>query len=139
MVMLASLLLVIIFFLIASLHFYWGVGGRWAIDSVVPTNDKGERILKTSPLSCFVVGFGLLSFSIYYLMLAANIELPFTMRNSVGWIIPSIFLLRGIGDFKYAGFMKKEKGTTFGRLDSTYFTPLCLLIAALGFVAVVFS
>lgn len=134
-VTICSLALTIIFFAIAALHFYWGVGGRWAIHSVVPTNVRGERILKTSPAACFVVGTGLLLFASYYLMYTIKIELslPNFILSLVGWVIPSIFLLRAIGDFNYVGFTKKIKHTTFGQLDTTYFAPLCLMIAALGF------
>ena len=134
-VIIASILLDIIFVTIAVLHFYWGLGGRWAFDKAVPTNERGERVLKTSSESCFVVGSGLLLFASYYLMHVINIELPLPViiQNSIGWIIPSIFLLRAIGEFKYVGFTKKIKDTTFGKLDTAYYAPLCLLIAALGF------
>jgi hypothetical protein len=130
-----SLVLIIIFVTIAVLHFYWGLGGHWGIDNAAPANERGERVLKTSPASCFVVGSGLLFFASYYLMHVINVTLPLStmILNSVGWIIPGIFLLRAIGDFNYVGFTKKIKDTTFGRLDTTYFAPLCLLIAVLGF------
>lgn len=134
-VAICCLVLIIIFVAIAVLHFYWGVGGRWAIDKAVPTNEHGERVLKTSPASCFVVATGLLLFASYYLMDAINMPLPLPgiMANAIGWIIPFIFLLRAIGEFNYVGFTKKIKNTTFGRLDTTYFSPLCIVIAALGF------
>ncbi len=141
LVIACSLLLVLIFVLIAALHFYWGVGGRWAIDSVAPTNERGERVLKTGAVACFVVGIGLLMFAAYYLMRAGYIKvsLPNILLNSVGWIIPSIFLLRAIGDFNYVGLTKKIKDTTFARLDTAYFSKLCLMIAGLGFITEVLS
>lgn len=134
-VSISCIVLDIIFVTIAVLHFYWGLGGRWAIDKAVPTNERGERVLKTSSESCFVVGSGLLLFASYYLMHVIKMELPLPVivKNSAGWIIPGIFLLRAIGEFKYVGFTKKIKDTTFGRLDTAYFAPLCLLIAVLGF------
>lgn len=135
-VTICSLTLSIIFSSIAVLHFYWGVGGRWAIDSVAPTNAKGEKVLRTTPASCFVVCAGLLFFASFYFIQVIKIELPLpdSLFTAVGWIIPGIFLLRSIGDFNYVGFTKKIKDTTFGRLDTTYFAPLCLLIAVLGFI-----
>jgi len=45
----------------------------------------------------------------------------------------SIFLLRAIGDFNYVGFFKKIKDTNFGKMDSKYYSPLCLVIAIMGF------
>ncbi len=136
-----SFVLILIFFLIACLHFYWALGGRWAIDSVVPTNENGERMLTTGVVSCLVVTTGLLVFTTYYLVRAKLIELhlPDIVLNSFGWIISSIFLLRAIGDFRYVGFTKRIRNTTFAKLDTAYFSTLCLLIAILGFMIEVLS
>jgi hypothetical protein len=136
-----SIALVLIFISISFLHIYWAAGGRWAIDSVVPTNEQGERMLKTGVASCLVVAVGLLMFATYYLAQARfiQVELPVIISNTGGWIISSIFLLRAIGDFKYVGFTKKIKNTTFARLDTAYFAWLCLLIAVLGILVKVFS
>ena len=49
-----------------------------------------------------------------------------------GWIISILFFIRAIGDFKYVGFFKKVKQTTFGEMDTTYFSPLCLVISMVG-------
>jgi hypothetical protein len=131
-----SIALVLIFISIAFLHLYWAVGGRWAIDSVVPTNVQGEKVLKTSPASCLVVGTGLLVFSGYYLVQVVDIEWSLWngLVNAMGWVIPSIFLARAIGDFRYVGFTKKIRSTIFAKLDTAYFAKLCLLIAALGYI-----
>lgn len=86
-------------------------------------------------LDSAVVGSGLLFFGTFYLILGGFIEmnLPSWVLNSVKWVIPSIFLLRAMGDFKYVGFFKKVKDTKFGQKDSQIFSPLCLMIALLGF------
>jgi hypothetical protein len=134
MLILSASLLVIIFVLISFLHFYWAAGGKWAIDNVVPRDEEGSPVLKTGVGASVVVGLGLLFFALYYLLLTGIVEFtaPDIILNSFGWIIPSIFLLRAIGDFKYIGFTKKIKNTTFARLDTVYFAKLCLLIASLG-------
>jgi hypothetical protein len=134
MLILSASLLVIIFALISFLHFYWAAGGKWAIDTVVPRDEQGKPVLKTGVVASIVVGFGLLFFALYYLLLTGIVEFtaPDIILKLLGWIIPSIFLLRAIGDFKYVGFTKKIKNTTFARLDTTYFARLCLLIAVLG-------
>jgi hypothetical protein len=136
-----SIALVLIFISISSLHIYWAAGGRWAIDSVVPTNEQGKRMLKTGVASCLVVAIGLLMFATYYLAQSGfiHVELPRIISNAGGWIISSIFLLRAIGDFKYVGFTKKINDTTFARLDTAYFAKLCLLIATLGILVEVFN
>jgi hypothetical protein len=129
-------ILFVIFFLIAGLHFYWALGGHWAIEAVVPTTMQGKKVFRTGALSCIVVGCGLLMFAFYYLLELRNMD--FLLTNSfarfVKWIIPSIFLLRAIGDFNYIGFTKRIKDTRFANLDTKYFAPLCVLIAMLGFI-----
>ncbi|MDB5802961.1 MAG: hypothetical protein JWN73_283 [Betaproteobacteria bacterium] len=39
-------------------------------------------------------------------------------------------LARGIGDFRYVGLFKKVRGSSFARMDSRLYSPLCLLLAA---------
>ena len=51
-----------------------------------------------------------------------------------GWVIPIIFLLRAIGEFKYVGIFKRVKKTKFGRFDTKLFSPLCLIISILGII-----
>ncbi|WP_317130658.1 DUF3995 domain-containing protein [Psychroserpens sp. NJDZ02] len=49
-------------------------------------------------------------------------------------MIPLIFLLIAIGEFKYIGFFKSIKKTDFGKLDTKLLSPLCLIIAIFGIV-----
>ncbi len=125
------IVLIIIFSSLSLLHFYWAAGGQWWLSNALPTNENGQHVLKTGPVSSMVVGLGLLGFASYYFVLSAN-ALSGTMTHIVGWIIPSIFLLRSIGDFKYVGFFKTVKSTEFARNDSRFYTPLCLILAVLG-------
>jgi hypothetical protein len=48
------------------------------------------------------------------------------------WFIPSVFILRAIGEFNYVGFFKKIKHTEFAKADSKIFSPLSLGIGAVG-------
>ncbi len=123
-----------IFALIAILHFYWAFGGKWGFDKAVPTNEEGAKLFEPKALECVVVGFGLFLFIAYYLLKANFIEAPVPqwLMDYSGWIISIIFLIRAIGDFKYAGFFKRFKDTDFGKLDSKFYSPLCLLIASIG-------
>ncbi|MEQ8475649.1 DUF3995 domain-containing protein [Fulvivirga sp.] len=136
MIFIARLLLSLIFLVLSALHFYWATGGKWGLDNSVPTNLEGKKMLKTSVLSCIVVGLGLLTFSLFYLLPLLNIVLP-SFTNFLHWVIPSIFLLRAIGDFKYVGFFKSVRTTKFGQLDTKYFSPLCVLLAGLGFIVAI--
>lgn len=134
MIELLSVLLTGIFIFIAVLHFYWAAGGRWAAGDAAPTNEQGKPLLNTGPLPCIVVGVGLLLFACHYVLPLLSVQvLPFRIIQIIDWIIPSIFLIRAIGDFRYVGLTKKLKSTAFARKDTQYYTPLCLLIAVLGF------
>ncbi len=83
-----------------------------------------------------IVGAGLTAFGIFYAFKSGLIAsgLPEWIMNYGGWIIPIIFLLRAMGEFKYVGFFKKVKNTEFGKLDTKYFSPLCLVIGILGII-----
>jgi hypothetical protein len=133
--MLSSILLSIIFLLIAALHFYWAAGGRWGVDAAAPVNEQGQKFLNTGTIPSIIVGSGLLLFASYYALplIAFQILSP-KILQVIGWIIPAIFLIRAVGDFRYVGLMKKLKTSRFAVQDTKYFTPLCLLIAALGFI-----
>ncbi len=53
---------------------------------------------------------------------------------SMFWLIASIFIIRAIGEFNYVGFFKKIKYTQFGRNDTKYYSPLCLIIGILTII-----
>ncbi len=61
-----------------------------------------------------------------------NLQIPNLVTNYGYWIIPAIFILRAIGDFKYVGVFKKIKDTEFAKADSKWFVPLCLTIGIFG-------
>lgn len=133
MITIVSVFLSLIFVVLSSLHFYWALGGTWGLNNSVPTDIDGKKMLMTSVFACNVVGIGLLGFGLIYSLPLFNIPLP-SFTNIFQWIIPSIFLLRAIGDFKFVGLFKKVKSTKFGQLDTQYYSPLCLIIAGLGFM-----
>lgn len=134
--MVFSLLLSFIFFLLSGIHFYWTLGGQFGFTASLPTNEKGESVLHPKKADCIVVGLGLFAFGFFYVLKLAllPIHLPTWVFQYGGWIIPSIFTLRAIGDFKYLGFFKQIRTTQFGKLDTYFFAPLCLIIGVFGFI-----
>lgn len=132
--MILSILLVIIFFALGLIHFNWVISGEFGFDESLPTNEKGDRVLNPKKIDSAIVGIGLTTFGMFYLLKSGLIDysLPDFIMKYGGWIIPIIFLLRAIGDFKYIGFFKRIKNTRFGKLDTCFFSPLCLVIALLG-------
>ncbi|MEO0526191.1 MAG: DUF3995 domain-containing protein [Bacteroidota bacterium] len=134
--MILSLILIVIFFVIGAIHFYWAFGGKWGLDSVLPTNGKGEKVLRPKKKETVFVGVGLLTFALFYVSLSGilTIGIPQWILKYGAWIIPFIFILRAIGEFKYVGFFKRIKHTEFAKMDKWFFTPLCLVIALLGII-----
>ncbi|WP_215225287.1 DUF3995 domain-containing protein [Echinicola shivajiensis] len=125
-----SILLSSILFVLGIIHFNWVMGGKFGFEVSLPTNEKGERVLNPKKIDSVVVGLGLTSFGLFYLIKSGSIEysLPEWIMNYAGWILPLIFLLRAIGEFKYVGFFKSVKETDFGKIDSKFFSPLCLVL-----------
>jgi hypothetical protein len=128
-----SLLLACIFIMLALLHFYWGVGGMWGKLAALPSTEKGDLVINPKIFECVVVGLGLLGFAGLSLQKTNILGFNAYFLNTYGiWLIIGIFSLRALGEFKYVGLFKKIKNTTFGRLDTKFYTPLCLFISFLG-------
>jgi hypothetical protein len=123
-----------IFILLANIHLYWGLGGRWGIDAAAPSKENGNKIINPSILDCFAVAGALLACGFFILIKSqlSTIALPSWLMDYGAWAIAGVFLLRAIGEFKYVGFFKKIRSTEFGQADTKYYSPLCLAIAALA-------
>ena len=129
-----ALIQAIIFLVLSLLHLHWAFGGSWGFEYALPTNKEGEKLLNPSKSDSLIVGVGLALFAIFYLIQGdfATLPIPHWLHGIIAWLIPSIFLLRAMGDFKYIGFFKKVTSTPFGQRDSKFFSPLCLFLAANG-------
>lgn len=135
MVTLSKIFLVIIFFFLAAIHFYWGLDGEWGMGNVIPSTNEGHMLFQPGSIATLLIGIIFLMVSLFYLILYLVNNYPeLWLVKAVRWIIPSIFMLRAIGEFKYVGFFKTIRQTDFGQLDTWLFSPLCLLIAILGFL-----
>ena len=132
--MILTLILSLVFFLLAAIHFHWVFGGSFGFAASLPTKATGERVLNPKKFDSAVVAIALTIFGLFYLVKGnlININLPTWVFTYFTWIIPAIFLLRAMGDFKYIGFFKRVKTTDFARLDNIFFSPLCLIIGVLG-------
>lgn len=132
-----AIILFLIFLFISSIHFYWVFGGEWGSDAVLPTkDDNNTKVLKPTILPTLIVAFGLLGFGLFILVMSGLItfDTPQWLAKYGLWIIAGIFTLRAIGDFNYVGFFKKIKLTKFGKNDTKYFSPLCLIIGILTII-----
>lgn len=133
MKMSVSILLFAIIFGISLLHFYWGSGRKKWFSASFPSREDGKPVFKPKIVDCFTVGTGLLLIGIFILLKGGWLD--FTI---VSWlctyglsVIAFVFAVRAVGDFRYVGFFKSVKNTTFGRMDTRYYSPLCVIIAAL--------
>lgn len=116
---------------IATIHFYWLVGGKWGITNALPASQNGQIVLKPPMIETLVVVLGLTFMAFLHLtqteIIAVN--LPDWINNYGLKAIAAIFLIRAVGEFRYVGFFKKIKNTKFAQLDTWFYSPLCLLLS----------
>lgn len=134
--MILPLVLSLIFLGLGLIHFNWALSGKFGFAKALPTTETGGRVMSPGKLSSAIVGAGLIAFGLFYVLRSglANLDLPDWISNYGGWVIPAIFLLRAIGDFKYVGFFKRIRQTEFGRIDTVFYSPLCLLVGVAGVI-----
>lgn len=120
----------LIFLTLSGIHFYWLLGGRWALNVAVPTDSNERYLFRPGRFATLVVAIGLLSFGLINLVFGQWIMLDIKLEHLHYAIIGIgvIFLLRVIGDFKYIGMGKRYRNTPFARKDNWIYTPLCLLL-----------
>ena len=136
MVVIASLL-ALIFFVLGGLHFYWAIFGIQIPESVYTSRENGNQMEYTpGRLASSAVGVVLFAFSFLFfnrVLIWVNFPLEFYLVLGIG----ILFLLRGVGDFKYLGLFKTVRKTPFAKMDTRFYTPLCFCIAGMVFALVV--
>ncbi|RYU93272.1 DUF3995 domain-containing protein [Emticicia agri] len=117
--------------LIAAIHVYWLLGGKWAGNAVLPTSTDKKLAFQPGIFATLVVALSLLFMALIHLdkVGLVALSLPSWVNNYALIIIAFIFLIRAIGEFRYVGFFKKIKNTRFARLDTRFYSPLCLLLS----------
>lgn len=133
-------LLIGVFSGLALIHLYWLFGGRVGQLGAIPELD-GRLIFEPSPLATLVVAIGLALCALLIAGTAGMLALPFSQSVLV-WMtrgLAVVLFLRAIGDFRLVGFFKQIRDTRFARLDTTVYSPLCLVLAIgaaiIGFTA----
>jgi len=136
-----SLILFLIFTILSGFHFYWMLGGQWGTDKVFPTKSNEINTIRIPKFAALIVALGLLAFGLIYFVKTEIIavKLPKLLSNYAYWLIPSIFIIRAIGEFRYVGFFKKIKETPFAKADTKIFSPLSLLIGGIGVLIQILS
>ena len=128
--------LTVIFAALSALHFSWALGYSWGFRAALPTTSSGQFLFEPQPIDSAIVGFGLLAFAVFYLLQLNGLALKLNQKFNkiISWFIPSIFLLRAIGDFKYVGIFKPPMDTAFASADFYIYSPICLFIALFGYL-----
>ena len=134
-----SILLSLVFLILSIIHLNWAIGNTWGLEYALPSSEGGEVIFRPGKFITLAVALGLLGFCFFYFI---NPE-PDNPKNWIfdygRIIIPGIFALRAIGDFKYVGLFKKIKNTKFAKMDTKFYTPLCIMIAGIGIIVKLFG
>ncbi len=120
----------IIFLGISGFHFYWAFGGKFGVNAVIP-EIKGKAAFKPPILATIFVAFAMLGGAWLSWKPHTNSYAKILIYGNLA--IGIIFLIRAIGDFNYIGFTKKIKDSVFAKNDNRYYSPLCLIISAIGF------
>jgi len=133
-IIILSSLLFLIFTVLGGFHFYWFFGGILGLEKVFPTKPNEVKTLSIPKIATLIVAIVLVLFGLIYLVKSGfiNYSLPNWVTSYGYWVIPSLFILRAIGEFKYVGFFKKIKNTEFAKANSKIFSPLCLVIGIAG-------
>lgn len=122
--------LIAVFAGLALIHIYWLFGGRVEQLAAIPELD-GKLIFESTPLATLMVAIGLGLCTLLIAGTAGMLALPFA-QAVLAWMthgLAMVLLLRAIGDFRLVGSFKQIRDTRFARLDTTLYSPLCLVLA----------
>ncbi len=82
-----AIFLFLLFLFLSGIHIYWGFGGKWARESVIPTKVDNVKVIMPGIIPSLIVAIGLLFFGIMELM--STVQLDFKIPIWV--IVLSVF------------------------------------------------
>ena len=126
-----AICLPIFFSIISVIHIYWAFGGEKGIRKAIPTND-GKPLFNPGTFSTLLIAVLLNFLSILILEFADVIDIDFIPKIFIKrmlLICAGFFLVRSIGDFKYAGFTKKIRNSPFAYWDTRLYSPIFLILS----------
>lgn len=120
-------------FAISGVHIYWSLGGHWGRRVSVP-EQNGMRAFQPGRVATLVVAMLFGAMALFFLYKVGQLRVfdrfvPTWLSRYGLWILAGVFLLRAIGDFRYVGFTKKVRSTRFAKLDTHFYSPLCLFMS----------
>ena len=128
--MILPLLVSTIFTLLALLHVYWALGGKAGLAGAIPTLE-GKPAFQPGRIATLAVAAALCACALLVAALAGwwNPPVSLGILTKIGYALAALFLLRAIGDFNHVGLFKSKRDSRFAKLDTLYYSPLCLGIA----------
>lgn len=130
-----------LFAAIAALHGYWALGGLWPghdQDSLARTVVGGQPGMQMpGPVATWVVAAVLLVAAATALGAAGLLALPVphSLVRGAALLGAGVLLLRGLEGFVDTRLRPETVGSRFARLNRRLYSPLCLALAALTWVA----
>lgn len=127
-------IVVLVLFLVGCIHVYWLLGGRGGFVIAVPTrSDTKQPFFKPRRLeiaAVILIFWGVSALLLMYADIIPTIG-PSWLPAFTGWVLAVVFLLRAVGEFRAIGFFKSIRNTPFGRMDTIFYSPLCLVLCGL--------
>ena len=126
------------FVVVAALHVYWAMrsattgGAADAFGPTVPVRADGQPLFRPGPLGTLAVAVALAAAATLVLGRAGLVArvAPAALYELGTWVVGVVLLARVIGEFRYVGLFKRERGTRFATLDTRLYTPLCAVLSA---------
>ncbi|MEF3313135.1 DUF3995 domain-containing protein [Paenibacillus sp. GYB004] len=136
MVTIIVVLAACILFAIGLLHVFWALGGQWGTRAVIP-EQEGEQAFVPGVWETFLIALLVSLAGLFLLLRTGLVEFSFPAQDfivRVGvWVCAVVFALRVIGEFNLFGIFKKKRATTFSKMDTYLYVPLCAFLS-LAFV-----
>jgi hypothetical protein len=133
-----AIVLAAVFVFLSLLHFYWAARRGGDLTGAVP-EIEGRPAFTPSRAATTAVGVVLGATAAIPLLHAGVLASP-----APAWLVHAamigaslVLVARAIGDFRLVGFFKRVRGSRFARLDTLFYSPLCLALGA-GFAALAF-
>jgi len=128
-VQLAATSAVALLSMLGGLHLYWGCGGRWWTENIVPERD-GVALFPLMNAGFLVVALLLCLAAVLVALQAGLLQaaVPAWIPRVSTYAISGVFLVRAIGEFCYCGFFKTVVGTRFALWDTLVYSPVCLVL-----------
>lgn len=115
------------------IHFYWALGGSYAKNGAIPSSTSGRPVLLPRPFVTAAVGAALFVMAGFVGAAGGLIATPFSslLVKVPTALLAFVFFARGVEDFRYVGFFKSVKGSLFALRDTYFYSPLCMVLAAM--------